>query len=54
MNRRIVKVAALIVSGGLMLQIAGCGTLIAQIVAQNLLVSVITNALDGLFASTSA
>lgn len=53
MNRRFVKVAALVVTGGFMLQIAGCGTIIAQIVAQNLLVTLLTNAIDGILGTTA-
>lgn len=51
MNRRTWKSVGLLVTGGVILQIGGCGAIIAEIIAQNVLVSVLTSALDGLFAT---
>lgn len=52
MRRRAMKLAALAAVGGVMLQVAGCGTVIVQLVAQNVLSAVLSALLSGLLGGT--
>lgn len=57
MKRRYYKIAALVVSGGTLLQFAGCGVALADMFAQNfigLIVGNLITALLGLSAGAAA
>jgi hypothetical protein len=48
------KIAALVVSGSILLQLGGCTTIIAQILAQQVFSSFLRGILDALLGGTGA
>lgn len=54
MNRRSLKILALITGGGLLLQTGGCGTLITQLVVQQVVSTILTSLLGAATAATAA
>jgi hypothetical protein len=54
MKRRTLKLAAMLGTGGLILQLGGCGGALAQLLVQNVLTTVISNALSALVAGANA
>lgn len=53
MNARMMKRIALIASAGILLQVGGCGTLIAQIVANQVFTQVVRGILDALLGNAT-
>lgn len=53
MNARMMKRIALVASAGVLLQVGSCGTLIAQIVANQVFTQVLRGILDSLLGTTT-
>lgn len=53
MSRRVMKYAALVVSGGMVLQLAGCGALVADLAIQTLGSVVLNAIMTALLGSTT-
>ncbi len=54
MKRRTLKLAAMLGTGGLILQLGGCGGALAQLFVQNIIGTVISNALAALVNGANA
>lgn len=53
MNRRLVKVAALVFSGGLVFQLTGCAGILIQLLLRNVLEGVISTAINAADPNTA-
>ncbi len=54
MNRKTMKAFALVACGGALLQVSGCAVVILQLLAQNVISTLISSLISGINQSTGA